>query len=119
MLLRLSALSISFKTSPLRLMFWRAALVLENWSQIFRRTSASKAKDGEKKRKKEKRLNDGKITVVSYALQTPPLVAHAKLSGPKFIFCKGDIKYSQKKTIFGHFFYFLRPASGHGSLNHP
>ena len=42
--------------------------------------SGSKAKDGKEEREKE-RLKV--ITTASYALQTPPRVAHAKLPGPK------------------------------------
>ena len=42
--------------------------------------SWSKAKDGEKKREKE-RLKTMVIRMVSYALQTPPRVAHTKLPG--------------------------------------
>ena len=48
--------------------------------------SGSKAKDGEKKKERRKRRDRTMvITMASYALQTPPRVAHAKPPGPTHI----------------------------------
>ena len=43
----------------------------------------------EKERMTE-RLNDGNITMASYALKTPPRVAHTKPPGPTLDMCKNN-----------------------------
>ena len=70
---------------------WRTQSV---WAKILGETnfhtrefprSGSKAKDGERE-KKERKREERKlaITMASYALQTPPRVAHTKPPGPIF-----------------------------------